>query len=130
MRRWVDPRYPQARATISQVEGLQREQQRLEWMLADLRLDLACRKFALKGGFNSEQPRDELGRWTDAGEGETDTKEILAVARRIVFTTSPVDFQRCLDLCYPLLERRKRPGSDRNTWDFVKCMNACLGIGR
>ncbi len=36
-------------------------------------------------------------------------------------------YQRCLERCYPLLERWQSPGSDRNTWDFHKCMNACMG---
>jgi len=36
-------------------------------------------------------------------------------------------YQRCLDRCYPLLERRQLPGSDRNTWDFHKCMRKCMG---
>jgi hypothetical protein len=30
-------------------------------------------------------------------------------------------------LCYPILGRFQIPGSDRNTWDFQKCMNACMG---
>lgn len=36
-------------------------------------------------------------------------------------------YERCSDLCYPILERFQPVGSDRNTFDFFKCLNACLG---
>ena len=36
----------------------------LRLLVADLRLHLA-----LKAGFNPDQPRDDQGRWTDAGGG-------------------------------------------------------------
>ncbi len=36
-------------------------------------------------------------------------------------------YQRCLDQCYPLLERPQPPGSDSNKWDFHKCMSRCMG---
>jgi hypothetical protein len=32
-----------------------------------------------------------------------------------------------MSLCSPVLERFQQPGSDRNQWDFHKCMNVCLG---
>jgi hypothetical protein len=86
--------------------------------------------------FNPNQPRvpagnPDGGQWTNGGsgaDGETETtlSSIIAVARRIASSGSPLDYQRCLDLCYPLLERLSHPASDRNTWDFHKCMNECL----
>lgn len=39
-------------------------------------------------------------------------------------------YQRCSDLCYPILERFQPAGSDRNTFDFFKCLNACLGANQ
>jgi hypothetical protein len=42
---------------------------RLKWHVAAMRFQRAMRKhaIALKAGFNPDQPRDEWGRWTDAG---------------------------------------------------------------
>ena len=45
--------------------------QRLKWLLVDATLDL---KLELLGraikAYNPDQPRDELGRWTDGGEAQ------------------------------------------------------------
>lgn len=36
----------------------------------------------------------------------------------------------CIEKCYHLLERiLPFPGSDKNTWDFHKCVNECMGLG-
>ncbi len=33
----------------------------------------------------------------------------------------------CIDECYPILNRPIKPSAfDRNTWDFLKCVNDCL----
>jgi hypothetical protein len=32
----------------------------------------------------------------------------------------------CIRQCTPLLERYQPPGSDRNRWDFHKCVNQCM----
>jgi len=42
--------------------------------------------------------------------------------------SSPTKDQ-CIKQCTPLLERPQRPGSDRNRWDFHKCVNACMDPG-
>lgn len=97
--------------------------------------------------FDPNQPRvpagsPEGGQWTDGGGGEAtggttgvrqsktggagDLEKIITFARRKRIAGSPLDYQRCLDLCFPFLERPQHPRSDRNTWDFHKCMNACL----
>jgi hypothetical protein len=110
--------------------------------------------------FDSTQPRDDQGRWTDVGGGQwtaepaateatgseaeraaTETtgsgtaaqdsgddlvQNILEKARKL--TAGAADMKRCIDLCHPLLERFQRPGSDRNEFDFRKCLNACLGL--
>jgi len=55
------------------------------------------------------------------GPGDSDLAEIQ---RR--FAAGPKTYQRCLDLCYPLLERFQPPGVDYNKWDFHRCMDACL----
>jgi hypothetical protein len=104
---------------------------------------------AVKSGFDPDEPRvpaggPDGGQWTGGGgggtseagsntgvqaptTGATTLEKIVTLARRVA-AGSPLDYQRCLDLCYPLLERRQRPGSDRNKWNFHKCMNACLGL--
>jgi hypothetical protein len=56
-----------------------------------------------------------------------DVRSIIDTARQLNISARPDAYEKCLDLCYPLLERFQPPGSDRNTWDFHKCMNACLG---
>jgi hypothetical protein len=117
---------------------------RLSWLIHAGVVEAKLRDLerAVKAGFDPSQPRvpagsADGGQWTGGG-GETNAgpstasgstlEKIVALARRITAAGSPLDYQRCLNLCYPLLERRQRPGSDRNTWDFHKCMNACLGL--
>jgi hypothetical protein len=48
---------------------------RLESELLDIKVELKFARLvraAVKAGFREEQPRDERGRWTDAGSGSTD----------------------------------------------------------
>jgi hypothetical protein len=54
------------------LDGVRSELLRLKWHVAAMRFQIAMRKhaIALKAGFDPEQPRDELGQWTDAGGGE------------------------------------------------------------
>ena len=84
-----------------------------------------------------EQPRDRDGRWTgEGGAAESqskpapnrtvDVQDVLAKARQIV-AAGRNGYQKCLDICVPLLERFQPVGSDRNQWDFHKCMGACVG---
>jgi hypothetical protein len=80
--------------------------------------------------FDPNQPRVPAGnptggQWASAEVG--DVSAIVATAKRLNLAARPDAYQKCLDLCYPLLERFQPPWSDRNTWDFHKCMNACLG---
>jgi hypothetical protein len=36
----------------------------------------------------------------------------------------------CIEKCYHLLERPlPYPWSDKNTWDFHRCINECMGLG-
>ena len=92
-----------------------------------------------KAGFDPNQPRvpagvADGGQWTSTGgtsettNGSATLAKIVAVARRITIAGSPLNYQRCLDLCYPLLERSQHPAGDRNMWDFHRCMNACLKL--
>ena len=119
---------------------------RLNWLLRARVVEAKLRELerAVKAGFDPNQPRvpagsPDGGQWAGGGEiGGTSAgsspasgstlEKIVSLARRITAAGSPLDYQRCLNLCYPLLERRQRPGSDRNTWDFHKCMNARLGL--
>ena len=93
-------------------------------LMAELATDAGVQKF------DPDQPRvpagnPDGGQWTDGAT--IDVQSIVATARRLNVAAAPDAYQRCLDLCYPLLERFEPPWSDRNTWDFHKCMNACLG---
>ena len=151
--RWKEAQEEEARAAFAaEVKRLQAEQDRLRQMLAEINYDLAWRKLCRKYGYNPDQrmdrkwdgqPHDELGRFDfgkkpeaqtadeDAGGEEEDSAsvtpaEIIATAKRENLAARPDKYMKCLDLCYPLLERRKPPGSDVNTWDFIKCMNACM----
>ena len=90
----------------------------------------AFRRFVLAHKFSENQPRDERGRWAAGGHQETGSDTIDAIVERadkLDLANSSNAYQTCLDLCYPLLERFQLPGSDKNTWDFHKCMNLCLG---
>jgi hypothetical protein len=125
---------------------------RLKWLAAATRFEIALRNHdrALKAGYRSDQPRvsagsSDGGQWTSGGGGvnadagsdvdfntdvDADVQRILALARRLAASGNAMSYQMCLNRCYPLLERLKPPGSDRNTWDFIKCMNACMGRNR
>lgn len=73
------------------------------------------------------------GRWTD-GNGSVGSEEssaasvegILAMAPRLA--ASGASMNRCVALCSPLLEAiQPRNTTNINYWNFVKCLNACLG---
>jgi hypothetical protein len=74
---------PRMRAERQRAEeaALERKQREIEWDARDAALkrkaDIAWERFTTalrallsqKAGFNPDQPRDELGRWTDSGQG-------------------------------------------------------------
>jgi hypothetical protein len=91
----------------------------------------AGRRLIYQLKFEEDQPRVPAGepgggRWT-SGTSDLGSEGIFAMAERLKLAGGSADYQACLDLCYPLLERPEHPSSDRNMWDFHKCMNACLG---
>lgn len=55
---------------------------RLKWLVAATRFEITMHRhaLALKAGFNPDQPRDEQGRWTDAGGGAIALPEIVVGA--------------------------------------------------
>lgn len=65
------------------------------------------------------------GQWSS--NGDSDLFDVIFAAAQRLAVAGPGNYQRCLNLCYPLLERYQPAGSDANTWAFQKCMNACLG---
>jgi hypothetical protein len=78
-----------------------------------------------KGG--QFRPKDSAANASDyQAKTGSDVQSIITTATRLHLAARPDAYERCLDLCYPLLERRQPPGSDFNTFDFHKCMNACL----
>jgi len=101
-----------------------------------LRFGWAAIKRAAAFKNDPNQPRvpagnPDGGKWTsgnNSGEVSSDVREILDKAKQLAATRASMS--RCVNLCYPLLERFQRPGSDRNEFDFRKCLNACLGINR
>ena len=86
--------------------------------------------------FDPSQPRvpagnPDGGQWTNENEepqNSVDVQSILGRAKQLA--VSRASMSRCVDLCYPLLERIQPPGSDRNEFDFRKCLNQCLGLNR
>jgi hypothetical protein len=56
------------------LDGVRSELLRLKCDVTALRFQRAMRRYAmaLKAGFNPDQPRDEMGRWTDAGGASVD----------------------------------------------------------
>ena len=85
--------------------------------------------------FDPNQPRTPVGqtgggRWSSTnGDVQVITPQtIIARARRMQLSARRDRYESYLDLCYPLLERLQRPGSDRNEADFHRCMNACLNL--
>lgn len=57
-------------------------------------------------------------RWPQVGGQDSPSLE-LAASR-----------SDCIEKCYHLLERALPfPGSDKNTWDFHKCVNECMATG-
>jgi len=90
-------------------------------------------------GWSAPAGNREGGQWT-SGDAGGDARQQSAAGRRAGVGVQPFlekakqlaasgesAYQRCSDLCYPLLERFQLPGSDRNTFDFFKGLNACLG---
>lgn len=86
---------------------------------------------ALKAGYNPSQPRRRDGTpqsgWWSSNRYLDDTDKIVAAAQRLRLAAFSERYSSCVDLCYPLLERRQPVGSDFNLWDYHKCLNRCLG---
>jgi hypothetical protein len=105
---------------------------RLRWLIAVENCRNVLRRLDRQRKYDAAQPRvpagnTDGGQWTSGG-GDSLIQNILTVAKQLRLAGSPLSYQKCLSLCYPLLERPKtHPGSDRNETDFYKCMNACLG---
>jgi len=60
--------------------------------------------------FDPDQPRvpagnRDGGQWTSGGGEASEVPSIIAAARRLDVAARPDAYQKCLDLCYPLLER-------------------------
>jgi len=88
------------------------------------------------GHYDPHQPRvpfgnSDGGQWTAGDVQEApDLPQSSITQRARQLAASRADMKRCIDLCYRLLERFQPPGSDRNFFDFQKCLNACLGVNR
>jgi hypothetical protein len=105
--------------------------------LALIKLELAlCRKY------DPNQPRvssgnPDGGQWTSGGGATSGNassdrdnerrspKKIIIRAKQLNLAARSDGYERWLDLCYPL-GAPAAPGSDRNKWDFHKCVDACL----
>jgi hypothetical protein len=107
-------------------------------MYNDVILKLRRLASACELRFDPNQPRipagqPDGGQWTtgsvhDGGDTvDIRPEDIIASTKEIILAAGKLSYQRCLDLCYPLLERLISPRwSDINSTDFTKCMNACL----
>jgi len=80
---WADPSATQVRlkesreeevraAFDAQLAELRAGHDRATELLAEIKYELAWRRLCRKYGYNPDQPRDELGRWTDTGSAEDD----------------------------------------------------------
>jgi len=87
-------------------------------------------ELASKESINADDASGLTPEPATSSNGNTQALEVQSIidtAQQLNVAAGPDAYQKCLDLCYPLLERFQPPGSDRSTWDFHKCMNACLG---
>jgi hypothetical protein len=127
---------------------------RQRWLQAAAEVERCATRIArlLRAKYDPNQPRvpagsSDGGRWTGNGgiensrednSGESDANErnvtesvpsvesILRLAPQLAATRASMN--RCIDLCYRLLERFQPRGTiNINKWDFVRCLNACLG---
>jgi hypothetical protein len=113
---------------------------RLRWWLAANAVEIRFAQFkrVLKAGFDPDQPRipagnPDGGQWAGGGGGEvsgeseaTSVESILAVAPRLA--ASRASMKSCLALCSPLLEAFQPANTTNiNYWNFMRCLNACLG---
>jgi hypothetical protein len=73
-------RLEEKRAEAAERDALHEDLQRLRWLVRDLKIDLAIRRLRLKYGYNPDQPRDELGKWTDTGGSTTEPTIQLAMS--------------------------------------------------
>jgi hypothetical protein len=109
---------------------------RLELLKAIGDLMAQARPESVVRKYDPNQPRvpagnPDGGQWTSEGgdsENNPEIQRIIAAARQLA--ASRASMNKCVDLCYPLLERFQPPGSDRNEFDFRKCLNECLGLNR
>ena len=80
--------------SLNSLRSIQAGLLRLNWLAAATRFEIAMRRhaWALKAGFNPDQPRDDRGQWTDEGggnggntdqsNGKTDTVQVAADNQR------------------------------------------------
>ena len=93
----------QKAAIMETLTQIKRQQSELEYELLVLKSELKFRKFmrALRLKFDPDQPREEIGRWTDASDaadGETSTD--FSAARRgqsesVCWAQYSLDMLRC-----------------------------------
>jgi hypothetical protein len=122
---------------------------RLQWHLSAAAVEQSAKRIAdlLRAKYDPDQPRvpagsREGGRWTtnggmenwsegnggegDANEGAATAESILRLAPQLA--AAGASMNRCIEMCHRLLERFQPRGTiNINTWDFVRCLNACLG---
>jgi hypothetical protein len=99
------------------------------------RWQIQSQETALQRKYSPEQPRvpagsSDGGQWSSGAVTsgvEVNDDPVLDLAEEIIAAGASASYQECLDRCVPLLERFASPGSDRNQWDFTRCMNICLG---
>jgi len=80
---WLDPsatrvrlkeaQEEEARAEFeAQVRALRESHERARQLLAEIEYELAWRRLCRKYGYNPDQPRDELGKWTSGANAGND----------------------------------------------------------
>jgi hypothetical protein len=131
----------EAKAERARIDA---DERAFRYELAALRFELILLKASLharrthwqaKAGFDPDQPRapagnSDDGQWTGGGgaaSGDEMISSILGLAKQFVASGYSPGYLKCLDICSPLLERLQPAGSDRNKYDFHRCMKVCVG---
>jgi len=90
----------EARAAFdAKVKALRASHEQAREILAEIKYEFAWRKLCRKYGYDPDQPRDEVGRWTDNGQGDqtealSDTESMIDVStdsRAVVISDATPD---------------------------------------
>jgi len=100
------------------------------------RYSVANPRRTLYGDLGPARARDDSSSDSKLASDTTDSTPLVEQAPETIWNDQAVALasrftkDQCIKQCTPLLERGQPPGSDRNQWDFHKCVNACMDPSR